>query len=66
MCESEVFMCEGAFRYQEFKILETRGSSEWNEEDQSTGYKSTHLISNRTTLIRAFWICARRASKQVL
>ena len=24
--------CESAFRYQEFKILATQGSSEWNEE----------------------------------
>ena len=25
-------LCESAFRYQEFKILKTPGSSEWNEE----------------------------------
>ena len=25
-------LCESAFRYQEFKILATHGSSEWNEE----------------------------------
>ena len=37
---------ESAFRYQEFKILETQGSSEWNEESIQSIGKSSHVRSS--------------------
>ena len=39
-------VCESAFRYQEFKVLATHGSSEWNEEKHhSTGRRTSAMCA---------------------